>query len=67
MEEELKKDGRGGARPGSGRKKGINKPYVHFTVTFPSEYKDKIKLISEKKGVSASKLLQSWIDEELDE
>ncbi len=59
---EEKKDTRGGARPGAGRPKGINKPYKSFAVTLPVEYIDKIKDAADKHGLSVSKFIQEAVD-----
>lgn len=61
MEEE-KKDARGGARPGAGRPKGVNKPYKSFAVTLPVEYIEKIKDAAERHGLSISKFIQEAVD-----
>ena len=57
-----KKDTRGGARPGAGRPKGINKPYKAFSVKLPGEYIDKIKNAADKHGLSVSKFIQEAVD-----
>ena len=59
---EEKKDTRGGARPGAGRPKGINKPYRSFAVTLPVEYIDKIKAKADEHGLSISKFIQESVD-----
>lgn len=65
MEEIEKKDGRGGARAGAGRPRGIKKPYKKVTIAMPEEYAEKLKLLSEQKGKSYSKLIQGLIDRNL--
>ena len=53
---------RGGSRPGSGRPKGINKPYKSFAVTLPVEYIEKIKETADRHGLSVSKFIQEAVD-----
>ncbi len=62
MGEAEKKDTRGGARPGAGRPKGINKPYKAFSVKLPVEYIDKIKKDADKHGLSVSRFIQEAVD-----
>ncbi len=52
----------GGVRKGSGRKKGIKKPYAVLSVSVPVEYKEKLKIAAEKNGVTMSKFIQEAID-----
>ena len=59
---EEKKDTRGGARPGAGRPKGINKPYKAFSIKLPVEYIDKIKEAADKHGLSVSRFIQEAVD-----
>ena len=61
MEEEKKKDGRGGARPGAGRPKGVKKPWVNLSVAFPLEEAEELKRKAEKKGVSVSALIRELL------
>lgn len=60
---EDKKDTRGGARPGTGRPKGINRPYKAFSVKFPVEYIDKIREKADENGMSISKFIQKAVAE----
>ena len=59
---EEKKETRGGARSGSGRPKGINKPYKAFSIKLPVEYIDKIKQAAESHGLSVSRFIQEAVD-----
>lgn len=59
---EEKKDGRGGARPGAGRPKGVKKPYAHLCFSLPVEYSEKLKAMAKSEGLSVSKLIQRMID-----
>lgn len=63
--EEKKVDGRGGARPGSGRPKGIKTPYKRISLNLPEEYSAKLKMAAEKEGLSMSKFIQKAIDDAL--
>ena len=60
--EEKKADGRGGARAGSGRPKGIKTPYRRISLNLPEEYSAKLKMAAEKEGLSMSKFIQKAID-----
>lgn len=60
---EDKKDTRGGARPGAGRPKGINRPYKAFSVKLPVEYIDKIREKADEYGMSVSKFIQKAVDD----
>lgn len=61
MEEEKKTTGRGGARPGAGRPKGVKKPWVNISVAFPLEEAEELKRKAEKKGVSVSAFIRDVI------
>ena len=60
---EDKKDTRGGARPGAGRPKGINRPYKAFSVKLPVESIDKIREKADEYGMSVSKFIQKAVDD----
>ncbi len=60
MEEQ--KNTRGGARPGAGRPKGINRPYKAFSVKLPVEYIEKIKEAADSHGMSISRFIQEAVD-----
>ena len=64
--EEKKVDGRGGARAGSGRPKGIKTPYKRISLNLPEEYSAKLKMAAEKEGLSMSKFIQKAIDDALE-
>ena len=64
--EEKKVDGRGGARAGSGRPKGIKTPYRRISLNLPEEYSAKLKMAAEKEGLSMSKFIQKAIDDALE-
>ena len=64
--EEKKVDGRGGARAGSGRPKGIKTPYRRISLNLPEEYSAKLKMVAEKEGLSMSKFIQKAIDDALE-
>ena len=61
-EGEDRKSTRGGARPGAGRPKGINRPYKAFSVKLPIEYIEKIKEAADRNGLSISKFIQEAVD-----
>ncbi len=61
MEEEKKTTGRGGARPGAGRPKGVKKPWVNISVAFPLEEAEELKRKAEKKGISVSAFIRDVI------
>ena len=65
--EEKKVDGRGGARAGSGRPKGIKTPYKRISLNLPEEYSAKLKMAAEKEGLSMSKFIQKAIDDALED
>lgn len=62
MEEEKKKDGRGGARPGAGRPKGRHKEFDTLTIFLPKGKKEKLRAIADHYGLSMSKLIVRYID-----
>ena len=64
--EEKKVDGRGGARAGSGRPKGIKTPYRRISLNLTEEYSAKLKIAAEKEGLSMSKFIQKAIDDALE-
>ena len=61
MEEEKKTTGRGGARPGAGRPRGVKKPWVNISVAFPLEEAEELKRKAEKKGISVSAFIRDVI------
>ena len=65
--EEKKVDGRGGARAGSGRPKGIKTPYKRISLNLPEEYSVKLKQAAAKMGLSQSKFIQLMVDRALEE
>lgn len=65
MDEEARKDGRGGARAGAGRPRGITKPYKKVTISMPEEYAIKLKKLSKQKCKSYSQLIKDLIDRSL--
>ena len=65
--ENARTNGRGGARPGAGRPKGIRRPYCSFSVKLPAEYPDRIRMAAERRGLSVSKFIQMVVDEALED
>ena len=50
--------------PGSGRPRGIKKPYRTVSANLPAEYYDKLKAAT-KAGLSVIKFIQRAVDREL--
>ena len=61
------KAGWGGKRPGSGRPKGIKRPYKSVTLSLPVEYVEKLHRAAEKSGLSINGFVKRAIDSELGE
>lgn len=53
----------GGARPGSGRPRGIKKPYKNITIALPEQAVPRLKAIAKYRNLSVSKLIQNFINE----
>ena len=58
--------GWGGKRPGSGRPKGIRRPYKSVTLSLPVEYVEKLHRAAEKSGLSINGFIKRAIDEEIE-
>ena len=61
------KAGWGGKRPGSGRPKGIRKPYKSVTLSLPVEYVERLHRAAKKSGLSINGFVKRAIDSELEE